>query len=192
VRIDALGILLALAAAAFAAVEPRRPGERLVPFVGFAAAASIFGPQRFPGPDAVGVLIAGAAALGLARPAWRAAALGAAGISAGLWAGVLQIQGLPAAPALVLAALPAVAAGVLAVRRRGFAPPQLREESFVLVALFGLVVGLAPDLAEGWHSAARLAAAPRAASGGAWAPWIAIFATGCAAAGALYSLWRRR
>jgi hypothetical protein len=202
VQLDTLGILLGFAAVTFAALEPQRWQAALISAAGFAAVVLWVGlglglgpepgPGRFPGASSVAFLVVGAAALALAKPRWSDAAAACAGGAAGLWAGVLELQGLPVLSAAIVAALPPAASALLARRNGRFAPAALREEALALVVVFGLLVALVPEVVAGWRAAAAFGSLAQEASEDGTTAWMLILAILCAAGGSVYSLWRRR
>jgi hypothetical protein len=191
VQVDTLGILLGFAAVVFAALEPRKRAVAPIAVGGFVAVVLGLGPARFPEPSSAAFLAAGVASLALARPRWAAAAAACTGAVAGLWAGVLQLQGLGVVPAAFAAAVPPLVSALLAARDGRFAPPRLREEALVLVAVLGLLVALVPDIVAGWHSAAAFGSMPAGDRNGG-AAWMLALVLVCSAGGALYAWWRRR
>lgn len=191
-QLDTLGILLGFAAVAFAALEPRRWQVALISAAAFAGVVLGIGADRAPAASSAAFLAAGVAALALAKPRWGAVAAACAGGAAGLWASVLELQGLPAAPAALVAALPPAASALLARRSARFAPPGLREEALALVVVFGLLVALVPEVLAGWRSAAAFGSLSGGASGSGGTAWMVIWAILCAAGGGAYALWRRR
>ena len=193
-ELHVLGMLSALGAAVFAAFGAAgRPSNGALS-IALAVAAGVAASGRagwFMSPAGVGWLTAAVAGVGLLRPRWSPLVAAGGGLLAGLWISVLQTQGVPFAPALIVAmAVPALAAWL--VRRPGFAPPALVEEALLLVGGFGLLLAVGGEVAAGWESAGALAASPLAASPAADSKWLAAFTIGCVIAGGLYSLWKRR
>ncbi len=191
-ELHALGLLCGLGATSLATWTAGGRRSRGVFLAGFLLGALVLGTSRFPDPSWTATAAAVAAALTLWKPAWSEVTVVCGGVLAGLWISVLQLQGLPFAPALFVAAvLPAVAA-FLAARRAGFATPRLREEALVIVIGLGLALAMAPEVAAGWQSALELKAIPLDAERPGGAVWIFLFGGLCALFGGLYSLWRRR
>lgn len=185
-------MLCALCAAGFAALRPADRAGAAVLLAGFAAALAAVTPARFPEPPSIGAAAALLAAAALFRPRWWPVAAFAAGAFAGLWVSVLRTQGLPLAPALLLAAALPAAGVALTTRRPEFAPSVLREEALLVVGGLGLVVAVGGPLAAGWRSAGVLAAQPLSGAPPASEGWLAAFVLGCVVLGGLYSLWKRR
>lgn len=191
-ELHALGLLCGLGATSLAAWTAGGWRSRSVFLAGFLIGALLFGASRFPDPSWIATATAAATALTLWKPAWSDVAIVCGGILAGLWISVLQLQGLPFAPALFVAAvLPAVAA-FLATRRAGFATLALREEALVIVIGLGLALAMAPEVAAGWRSALELKAIPLDVERPGGAIWLLLFGGLCTLFGGLYSLWRRR
>lgn len=160
--------------------------------LGFAAAAVLIRPERLPNPVWTGGLVALAAILQLVRPGVRPLTAASGGALAGLWSSILRMQGLPPAPALILAAaLPAISA-ILTARRPAFAPVTLREEALVVVLLLGLAVAMAPEVSAGWRSALALNLEEKNSVGQIVPAWVLFLSAVSAALGGLYSLWTRR
>jgi hypothetical protein len=188
---DALGIVSALAAVAFAAVPTRARAARGAAALVFVAVAVLLY-ERVPTVALASTGIAVAAALMLLRPAWPRVALACAAACAALWAAVLQQQGLALPLALGIAGAAPLAASLLARRRARFAPPALRDEALVLVGACALILAVAPGLIAGWRSAVALQATPLGADAAPAAPWPFAVAAACIALGGVYSVWRRR
>jgi hypothetical protein len=192
VELHAVGLLCALGAAAFASLRTADRAAVAALLAGFVAALAAVTPARFPEPAPVGTAAAVLAAFALVRPHWSLAAIVVAGAFAGVWVSVLRVQGLPLAPALLLAAALPAAGLALTTRRSSFAPSVLREEALLLVGGLGLVVALGAQLAAGWRSAVALAAQPLSGERTAADGWLAAFVLACVVLGGLYSLWKRR
>ncbi|HET8697477.1 MAG TPA: hypothetical protein VFO94_08330 [Gammaproteobacteria bacterium] len=191
-ELHAVGMLCALGAAGFAALRAADRAGMAAVMAGFGAALGAVTAGRFPEPSSIGAAAVVLAAVALFRPSlWLAAAL-AAGAFAGLWVSVLRAQGLPLAPALVLAAAVPAAAMALTTRRPRFAPSVLREEALLLVGGLGLVVALGPPLVAGFESADAFASQPLSGGPEASVGWLSAFVAGCVVLGGLYSLWKRR
>ena len=109
VELHAVGLLCALGAAAFASLRTADRAAVAALLAGFVAALAAVTPARFPEPAPVGTAAAVLAAFALVRPHWSLAAIVVAGAFAGVWVSVLRVQGLPLAPALLLAAALVVA-----------------------------------------------------------------------------------
>jgi len=191
-ELHALGLLCGLGATSLATWTAGSLRGRAVFLAGLLVGTLFLGADRFPGPSWIATTTVVVAALTLWKPAWSVVAVFCGGVLAGLWVSVLQLQGLPFAPALFVAVvLPAVAA-YLAVRRTGFATPKLREEALIVLIGFGLAMAIAPEVTAGWRSALELKATPLGAESPGGAGWVFLFGGFCALFGGLYSLWRRR
>jgi hypothetical protein len=192
VEMHAVGMLCALSAAGFAALRAADRAGVAAVVAGFGAALGAVAPGRFPEPSSIGAAAVVLAAVALFRPSATLAAALAAGAFAGVWVSVLRAQGLPLAPALVLAAaVPAAAMALTALRPR-FAPSVLREEALLFIGGLGLVVALGPPLVAGFESADAFASQPLTGGPGAGAGWLAAFVAACVVLGGLYSLWKGR
>jgi hypothetical protein len=187
-----LGILCALAVTAFAALEPGRARAALVFAAALAAAAAAIGAGRVPDPVWAASFAAAGAGLALWKPRWSLGAVACGGVTAAIWASVLQAQGLTAPPAYALVVSLAVTCNLLAARRPGFAPPPLREEALVLVTVLAVMLAAAPAIGEGWNAAMELRPVPLARPAVDSAFWAWGLAAGAALIGGLYSMWRRR
>lgn len=159
---------------------------------GFVVALLAVSAERFPQPSSIGALAALACAYALFKPqATRILAIAAGGFG-GLWVSVLAGQGLPFLAALLPTIAVLAASVALAARRADFAPACLREEAWLIVGAFGLLLALGPAVVEGWRSAGALAGAPLEAEPGVQSLWLPAFVAGCLAVGGLYSVWKRR
>jgi hypothetical protein len=192
VELHAAGILAALAAAALAAHCAGGRAALLVLLGGFAGAAFAFARLGSPDVATLGLCVAGAAITALARPQWRLLPPLAGGICGAAWISVLEAQGLPWLPAAVLAICVLAASAALAARRRGFASTELRDEALVLVASFALLLGIGPDVVDGWRSAVALKAEPLAAAGPHVDLRLGALVVGSVLLGGVYTVWKRR
>lgn len=187
---SALWLLAMLAAAAHLRDARRGVGSALPAAAAFGAVLALSLGLLPPQPNAVGVLLGGAAAWRLLARPWPRAGAAWAGACAALAAGLLVAGGQ--APWLAIA-LTAVA--LLAVLGwRPVAPSAGRPQAvlLLLVALAAPLLGLSPDLLYGWHSALALsqAAAPVAAlSPPAWSLLILALAL---VAGLIRGMWTVR
>jgi hypothetical protein len=143
----------------------------------------------------IGCVVAVIAAGQLARPdSATAAAIGAggAGVAAATWAAVLQLEAIPPAPALVVAGGTLLASAWLTTHRPAFAPTTLREEALLILLIAGVVVGMAPTVAQGWQSAVALNMTVDTGAPGQLVPvWTLSFVGAAVALGALWSIWKR-
>jgi hypothetical protein len=215
VGLTAFSMLTALASAVFAAVaggafavrsEPElgrdargtgrhgtSPGPAyLAAAGGFVLALVLFGLGVPPNHAWAGGLIASAALLLLFRSRLWVLAAGAAGVAAGAWVGILQIQGVPLLAAIPLAAVAPALSLVLAARRPGFAPPDLADEALLAVAALGLVVVVAPEVSSGWRSAALLNADDAMGASLMLPAWLLLACGALAVLGGFHSIRRRR
>jgi hypothetical protein len=194
---QALWLLCGLGTAAFAsvAVVYAAGALRALPWLaivlGFTGGALV---QRTTGSiDAtwVGGLSAAVAALELIRPGHYLVTGGAAGALAALWAGLMQSQGLPLPIGVPAAAGVLLLSAVTTSVWPAFAPPVMREETMLGLGALALVIGVAPEVGQGWQSAVALNVSREGAS----APSLPVWLLSCAAAsvlsGGLWSWWRR-
>ena len=158
---------------------------------GFGAGAVV---ARVPGaldPEWVAALAAAVAVLALTWSRHQLVTSISCGLLAGLWAALFQVQGLPAAPAYVVAAAVPALAAWLAARRPAFAPAVLRDEGLLVVFALGVVVATAPAIAEGWRAAMNLTVEP-GTSGDPVPVWTLALAWLSLASGGAYAMWSRR
>lgn len=189
-----LWMLCGFGTAVFAAAAVRGWWSIGSAVAGFAIGAASTGPASLP--DAVWLsALAGLVAVGaLAWPRqWGStlAASASAGALAGVWSALFQTQGLPALPALALAAMVPAVAAWLAVRRPAFAPPVLRDEGLLAVIVLGLAVAVTPGVVEGWRAALNLALEARSTTTSVPA-WTTALSAAAFAVGGVYTLWSRR
>lgn len=150
-----LGTVVALA-------HLRRTAELLWYLPALAAGLAVLVPFAAPLPPLLQLpanqgALAVALAMGLlllyqARPA---ALMIVAGLFSAAWCSALwPLLGAPAALALPLAT--AIGTILLAQRHLQFSTPWLRQEACLLLLAASLVLGLAPDILDGWASATQL------------------------------------
>lgn len=168
--VQTLGLMCGFAAATFATAATDRRTLVAVP-VGFIPALAWIAAGYRPGSGAIGLLAASVAAFALLRPASTTPVALAAGVLAACWAWFLASTGLPMVIAVAIAvALLAVAAN--AARRPGFVEPTVRDEALLMICGLAIVVSIAPDLLDGWRSAAALnvgsSSVPIGRAGGTW------------------------
>jgi len=190
--LHAVGLLCGLAAVSFAALEPGRWQTSLALLVGFVSALAWFGPARFPDPTWLGVAVAAAAILSLARPRWSLVTIACGGAMAGIWVAVLQAQGLPSVLAVALGAVVPTVCAVLAALRPGFSSTAMQEESLLLVVGFALLLAVVPAIAMGWQSAIALKAVPLGTDVSSANAWILTLVLACVVTGGLYSVWKHK
>jgi hypothetical protein len=119
-----------------------------------------------------------------------------AGLLAGFWTAVLNQQGLPLLTAIPAAAVVPVVSGYLQARRPSFAPPALREEALLVLAVVAIAGAALPGVTDGWHAAVNLSVQggqPSTASAAITVPaWTLTAASLALVSGGLFSLWSRR
>lgn len=191
-ELHAAGLLAALAATVFAAQSAGRNLAQATLFAVFAAAAHALTRLAPPDPATLGFCVAAAAVSSLARPRWWLLPPLAGGAVGAVWISVLEAQGLPWLAGAPGAAFLLATAVSLAARRRGFMPPEVRDEALVLVAAFALLLALVPDVVEGWRASLALKAEPLAAAGPQAGPWLGALVAATVLLGGAYSLWKRR
>lgn len=190
-ELNAAGILAALAAAVFAAQSWRNRASVALLLVSFAGTVVAFAGSRFFDAATLGYCIVGAAVASLARPRWWLLPPVAAGICGAAWVSILGGQGLPWAPAIVIAAA-VLAASAGGARRRGFLSNEVRDEALVIVAAFALLLAVGPAVVDGWRSSITLAAEPLGAAGPEFGPWLGAIVAVSLLLGGAYSIWKRR
>ena len=195
-ELQAAGVLTALAATVFAGSRGVERGSLAASLAALLATSAVtsslfawFGP---PDVSTLAFCIVAASAAALARPSWQWLPPLAAGIGSAGWISVLRTQGLPWLPAALLAAAVLLAACVLAARRIGFAPAEMRDEALVIVGLFALLLAVGPDVMEGWQAGVALTAEPLSAEGPEVGPWLGAVILGSAMLGGAYTVWKRR
>ena len=190
--IGALWLICALGAAVFAAVAPASRGGLAWLAVGFAGGAVAVRWARLPEPGELAVAVALLAALQLLRPRYGLVAAVAAGVAAGVWSRVLQLQGAPLALAVLLAAaLPGVSIW-LAAHRPGFASLEVRDEALAALFVAAILAALAPEVLDGWRAARALNIEEPALGMLVVPAWAAVVSVGALAGGGMYAMWRRR
>lgn len=177
--------------ATFAAATPLRWSYAGLFALAWAGTSWLAGPDVLPTLPFAGVLTAAGAGFQLIRGnSPRVSAVLAGGL-AGIWTGVLEIQGVPPLLSFFVAlALPAAAA-VLATRK-GFAPDTLRDEALLFVSVLATFAAAAPAVHDGWRAALNLNlqdTGPVAVMLPFWTVALSAMAATC---GGLYSLWSRR
>jgi len=147
-----------------------------------------------PTTAAVGATVFVAAAAFLVRPPHVMLAPALAGLLAGLWAGVLERQGLPLAAAIPVAMVVPALSAWLRGRRAEFAPAPLRDEALLFIVVLGLFAAAAPAVVDGWHSAVTLSLQASQPDGARSAIplWTVSLSAAALAAGGLFALWSRR
>ncbi len=188
----ALLMLYGLGPASFAAAAAGRRGALAALFAGFGGAAIWISPRVLPDPGWIGSIAALAAAVELFRRRFRWLAPLCGGALAASGSALLQIQGLPPYAALpAAAALPAISA-YLAVRRKEFAPAELREEAMLVTIALGLAVAIIPEMSAGWRSALALNREQGDSSNVIIADWVLVTTAVSLVLGGFHALLRRR
>jgi hypothetical protein len=188
----ALWMVCALGAAVFAAAAHRRVRDRVALIVGFIAGLALVSPTGIPDVTVVGFVAAGAAALYLFRPRFSLVAVALGGSLGGVFASLLQLQGLPSWLALAVAAALLVVPVHLAATRPAFAPDVLRDEGLLAIAVVALTAAMLPGVLDGWQAAANLAATTDRATAAGLPLWTLALLLVASCLGALYSSWSRR
>ena len=192
--LHALALLCALGSVTFATVATGRWYVVSGLPVGFVIAAVWVGPERALDPAWVGGAVAcvASAALAWTDTPMRSVTGVASGALAGVWGVLLQRQGLPMAPALILAASLPAAAVLLTARHVTFAPTAVREEALLVTCGLGLVVAVGPTVAAGWGSAGALNLDPAGGVRQVVETWVMLLSGVAIALGGWHSLRRRR
>ena len=188
--LHAVGLLCALACATLATAARERRGV-LALAGGFALGAFWFQPEA----RWIGVLVAAAAGLSLARPHGVPASLPAslvAGLAGGLWTRVLAGYGLPAWAAWLAAAAVLAVAASSSRRDPGFAPPALRDDALAAIGALGLAVAAAPAVTAGWRAAAAMNLETDGLVRPGVHPWVVVGVAAMVSLGGLHTLRRRR
>jgi hypothetical protein len=178
------------------AAGPARPAAFSLTTVGLGLAAGLrLAFSRYslsPETTALLIALAGAALLLSGRGAILRDALAGivAGFAAIAWAQTTGLPGASLGVALVVAAIPTLAAAYLSAVRPSFAPPAVRDEALLLTIALGLVAAVLPGIADGWRSAEALNVGAAAAAS-AMPAWIVASVVGMAGLGAVYTWWRR-
>lgn len=189
----ALWMLCALGAAVFAAATPAGVRHSAAVAAGFAAAALLTSGSSLPDAVWTGGLAAVAAAAYLFKPRLKLVAISIGGALAGLWATLLEVQGLPVVVALPVAAGLLIVSLRLAHTRPGFATDALVEEGLLAVGVLGLGVAMLPGVLDGWQAATNLTGAQERTTASAAVPvWTLALLLASTSLGALYSVWGRR
>jgi hypothetical protein len=187
----ALSMLCALGAVVFAASPARKSIGLPSMALGFVLALIWIRSGRLPDAGVIGGAVAFVAALELVRPRHHALAAACGGALTALWASLLEVQGFPRPAAFGVAAIAPILSAYLATRSRAFAPAIVREEALMGLLTFGVVVAMAPTVAEGWRSALALNLVDSSGPTQLVPAWTIGLAAGSVALGGMYSLWRR-
>ena len=164
-----------------------------------AVAAYVFGAwwihQAFaPSASLVAVAAALTALAYLVRSPGPGLAAAAAGLLAGMWAGVIEFQGVPIIAAVAFSIGIPLLSSWLRGSRAVYAPPRLREEALLFIVVLGVIAGAAPTVVDGWHAAANLNLQGREPQTqvAVIPSWSLVITAGALLTGAAHSLWRRR
>ena len=182
----------ALAAAVFAACSPRGWRACVLLAAGFTAGLLWAAPDRLPDPAWFGLMVALGAAAQLTRLTARQTTPVLAGVLAGSWSAMLEVQGLPSPAAAVVAGGLVVTAAWLSRTRDAFVPPQVRDEALLLTIALGLVTAVLPTILDGWHAANNLSTVAADLPPQSIPAWIVLAGGLSLAGGACHSLWSRR
>ena len=160
------------------------------------AASAWWAQQPFaPATPAIAVTAGLMAVWQVARAPRRPYAAVVAGMLAGFWTAVLNQQGLAWLLAVPLAAIVPIVSAYLRARRPAFAPPGLREEALLVLAIVGIAGAALPGMADGWQAAVNLSAQggpPSNPADTALPIWTLATASLALVSGGLFSLWSRR
>jgi len=160
--------------------------------LGFAAAVAWNHPERPPEPAVIASFAALIAAFQLFRPKYSLVTAASGGALSGLSASLLEVYGVAAPLAVVIAAMPPAAAAVLGFRVRDFAPEDVREQALLGLLLFSIIWAFAPGVAAGWQSAFNLNMAARNATAYAMPGWTLSLGVLSIALGGAWAVWKRR
>ena len=193
------GMLCGLGSATLAPVAVTRGPSSLAQWYGPVAMAAGFGVtswwtgfEQILNPVWVGIGVAIAAGLQLARPGFFPVAAITSGALAGCWVPLLRAQQVGRVPAILLAVgVPSVSM-LLTLRRPMFAPLSVLEDAVLLIVVLGLVVAAAPQVMEGWQSAGIMNLEYETSTSATAAPWVLYLASASLVLGGCYSLWWRR
>ena len=159
---------------------------------GFGITSWWTGLEQILNPVWVGILVAVAAGLQLARPGFFPIAAFTSGVLAGCWIPLLRAQLVDVVPALLLAVGVPVVSMLLTLRRPRFAPISVFEDSMLLIVVLGLVVAVGPQVVEGWRSAGIMNVEYETGANATAAPWVLFIGCSSLVLGGCYSLWWRR
>ena len=187
----ALSMLCGLGAVVFSASSSPSQRSRASAAALYCAGAGWTAAVGVPPPEVIGCLAAAGAAVFLLRSTWVASAAGLGGALAGVWSGVLAMQGLTRWVAVPLA-LASVTAAMLGQRDPEFAPPHLRDEGLVLICALALGVAMLPGILDGWGAAQSLTVQPADLPDAVVPAWTLAMTGAALGLGAGYALWSRR
>jgi hypothetical protein len=185
-------MLCALGAVVFAAAASRDLRDRASLAGGLLLGVAFASPGRLPDPAITGTVAAAAAAVALFRPRYAMLSAACGGALAGMWTALLQVQGLPAPAALMVAGSALIVTTWLARTRPAFAPELLRDEGLLAIAVIGLAVAVMPAILDGWQAAGNLSVTPERQVASGIPMWTLMIILMSASLGAVHSLWSRR
>jgi hypothetical protein len=187
-------MLCALGAVVFAAAAAKGSVRQSAALAGgFGFAALFTSGSSLPDASWTGGLAAAGAAVWLFKPALRLASAAIGGVLAGSWTALLEVQALPMAAALLIAAALVIVTMRLSRVRASFAPDVLRDEGMLAIGVLGLGVAVMPGVLDGWQAATNLSGAQdRVAEPIAIPMWTLALILTASSLGGLYSVWSRR
>jgi hypothetical protein len=159
---------------------------------GFAASALFSVTEQLPDAAWTGAVVALVAAVRIFRPGIRLLAPMCGGALAGVWAAIIQTQGIAPPVGLAVTGTVLVASALCTAKLPGFAPESLREEALLVTVALGIVVAVLPEMSAGWQSALVLNREEQTSSNHVIANWVLVLSAASVALGGLYSLLRRR
>ena len=187
----ALWTLTGVGTVVFASLAAFSRQARAATAIAFAIATVAGGWFGLAPPEAVGLIVAGAAVTILLRPRFAFVAPLLGGGLAGLWGTMLAAQDVPLALAAPVAAAWPIAAALYA-RRADFAPPQLRDDALVVLTVLGTATAVVPGVIDGWRAAVNLSVQSPSATAMPLPAWTLGVGASALVLGGLYSLWSRR
>ncbi|HEY1240281.1 MAG TPA: hypothetical protein VGF16_06970 [Bryobacteraceae bacterium] len=158
---------------------------------GFIAATAWVRLGRMPDPAWMEGLAVCIVILIFMRPKFVWVAIVFGGILASLLGSLLQFEGVGVFPAMLSPAALLVVSVGFGMCRPKFAPAAIRDDALILIAVLGLLLAVAPGLAEGWRSAVTLNVGERGASSQAVPVWVLVMGGASLGLGGAYSVWRR-
>jgi hypothetical protein len=187
-------MLCALGAVVFAAAAAKGSVRQSAALAGgFGFAALFTSGSSLPDASWTGGLAAAGAAAWLFKPGLRLASAAIGGVLAGSWTALLEVQALPMAAALLIAAALVIVTMRLSRVRASFAPDVLRDEGMLAIGVLGLGVAVMPGVLDGWQAATNLSGAQdRVAEPIAIPMWTLALILTASSLGGLYSVWSRR
>lgn len=183
----------ALGATVLAAKASRAAGWWVAAALGLGAALAPLGAGFVVDPVWAALATALVAALALWRRSGAIVALCgvASGALAGVWCGLLAVEGVPLVGPVVASVAMVAASALLARQTPDFVSPRTLDEALVLLCVLALLAAALPGLLAGWESARILNTASRGVSV-LPAGWVLVLALAALFSGALHTVWRRR